>query len=354
MKRLGILVAGIALIAVTLYAWRGPLSMALMSRAMGNLMDPDPLAQFEDGIHVRLCGAGSPLPDPQRSGPCTAIYAGGQLFVVDAGNGARNLTRDMQPQFVDAVFLTHFHSDHIDGLGQLMTLRWAGAGGARSAPLQVVGPTGVERVVDGFNEAYALDFVYRIDHHGADILVPSAAGLSASSFPKPSPGAELTVYEKGGVQVRMFAVDHTPIDPAVGYRFDYGGRSVVISGDTVKSDEIERMSKDVDLLVHEALAPHLVEIMTRGATEAGMTARAKITTDILDYHASPIDAAETARDAGVGHLLYHHIVPPLIVPGMEAAFLRGVPDVFDAVTVGKDGTHVFLPKDSDAIEISGG
>ena len=94
--------------------------------------------------------------------------------------------------------------------------------------------------------------------------------------------------------------------------------------------------------------------MTQGATEAGMAARAKITVDILDYHASPLDAAQTARDAEVGHLLYHHIVPPLIVPGMEAAFLRGVPEVFEAVTVGKDGTHVFLPKDSDAIEVSGG
>ncbi len=77
-----------------------------------------------------------------------------------------------------------------------------------------------------------------------------------------------------------------------------------------------------------------------------MTLRAKITADILDYHASPVEAAETARDARVGHLLYYHIVPGLILPGMEAAWLDGVDDIVDNYTLGQDGTAFSMPAGS--------
>src|SRR4029434_164695 len=119
-------------------------------RAIGS----DAIAELPDGLHVLLCGAGSPLADPQRSGPCVAVIAGTHLFEVDAGDGAgRNLTRlNLPPGRVEALFLTHFHSDHIDGLGELTVLRWAG--GNHKDPLPVFGSTGVEAVVTGFNAAY--------------------------------------------------------------------------------------------------------------------------------------------------------------------------------------------------------
>ena len=140
----------------------------------------------------------------------------------------------------------------------------------------------------------------------------------------------------------------------MGYRFDYAGRSVVISGDTKKSAEIERMSRQVDLLVHEALAPQLVRILERAARANGLQAQAKIMADVLDYHATPVEAAETAQSAGAQHLLFYHIVPPLLVPGMQAAFLEGVEEAYTGdVSVGQDGTHVWLPADAEAIEVSG-
>ena len=108
----------------------------------------------------------------------------------------------------------------------------------------------------------------------------------------------------------------------------------------------------VDLLVHEALAPHLVAVLTRGATRAGRENLARITRDILDYHSSPIEAAEVARDARVGHLLYNHIVPPLPIPTMEEIFLEGVDDVYEGpVTIGRDGTLVKLTAEDDSIEV---
>ncbi len=140
----------------------------------------------------------------------------------------------------------------------------------------------------------------------------------------------------------------------MGYRFDYGGRSVVISGDTKKSEEIARIARGVYLLVNEALAAHLVAILTEALEEAGLTARATITRDILDYHATPVEAAQTAEQAGVGHLLFYHVVPPLIIPGLGSAFLEGVSDAYSGdVTLGRDGTRVSLPTDSDDIEVSG-
>jgi ribonuclease Z len=100
------------------------------------------------------------------------------------------------------------------------------------------------------------------------------------------------------------------------------------------------------LLVHEALARNIVGLMHDTATKAGAESLAKITFDIQDYHATPVEAAEIARDAGVGHLLYYHIVPPLIVPGMDAVWLEGVNEVFSNYTLGQDGTTFSLPAGS--------
>jgi ribonuclease Z len=181
----------------------------------------------------------------------------------------------------------------------------------------------------------------------------SGAGMVARPFAAPAIGNERVVWEQDGVRVVAFSVDHAPVSPAVGYRIDHAGRSVVISGDTSRSAELERVAKDVDLLVHEALSARMVGMLNEVATELGRQDLAKITSDIPGYHTTPVQAAESAQKAGAGHLLYTHVVPPLIVPGMEAAFLAGVADVYDGgVTVGRDGTFVSLPAGSDAIEVS--
>jgi ribonuclease Z len=139
----------------------------------------------------------------------------------------------------------------------------------------------------------------------------------------------------------------------VGYRFEYGGRALVISGDTKKSANLEAMARGVDLLVHEALAPQLVLRMNAAATAAGRANLAKITRDILDYHTTPVEAAELASETGAKHLLLHHVVPPLALPGLEQAFLAGVSDAFSGdVTLGRDGTWVTLPSGSRDVEVS--
>jgi ribonuclease Z len=339
-------------VGVVAWIFRGAIAVRVMSVALEANMQADPFGDLEDGLHVTLCGAGGPLPGATRSGPCVAIVAGQKLYMVDAGSGApRNLIAvGLQPPLVEAVFLTHFHSDHIDGLGELGVLRWAG--GSHRRPLPVYGAEGVEEVVNGFNRAYRLDAAYRIAHHGSKTVPPTGSGLRAYPYDEPANGQGIIVLDEDGLVVTMFKVEHAPVSPAVGYRFEYGGRSVVVSGDTKKSANLQRFSTGVDLLVHEALSPELMGVIGTAAENAGNVGLAKIAADVLDYHASPVEAAEIAGSADVGHLLFYHVVPPLPIPGLASVFLEGVRDRYAGpVTLGRDGTSISLPAGGDQIVV---
>ncbi len=339
----------VIVIGLTVYSQRATIATRLLEKGIDNRMGADVAASFEDGLHLALCGAGGPMPAPDASGPCVAVVAGRHLFIVDAGtDGVRNLVRmGYRPGTVKAVFLTHFHSDHIDGLGELAMVRWVGA--ANATPLPVYGPDGVQDVVAGFNAAYAHDARYRQDHHGDTVAPLSGAGLVAHAFPQLADGELATIYSDADVTVQALTVDHRPVRPAVAYRFTYKDRSLLISGDTVRSDNVRRFADGVDLLVHEALAPNLVGLMHEAAEANARVVMAKILEDIPDYHSTPAEAAEIARDAGVGHLLYYHIVPPMIIPGQEAAWLDGADEIFPDYTVGRDGTSFSLPAGSTDI-----
>lgn len=348
-------IAGLALVAAAgggLWFGQRPLGEALYTRMAESRAGGDATADLADGLHLFLCGTGSPLPDPQRAGPCAAVIAGNRLYAIDSGEGAsRTLGRAQFPLGrLDGLFLTHFHSDHIDGLGPLMLLRWTQS--SAREPLPVHAPAGVEAVIAGFNAAYATDNGYRVAHHGAAIVPPSGAGARAVPFAlPPEDGSPVVVLRDGDLTVSAFRVDHDPVSPAVGYRFDYKGRSIVISGDTAASSAVTRNARGADLLLHEALQPRLVAALTRGLEARGAAGTAKITRDILDYHATPEEAAETARDAGVDMLILTHIVPPLPSRAFHPAFLGDAPSRYAGpIVVGEDGLLFSLPAGSDVIE----
>lgn len=352
-KKIGI--AAIALIAVAAGLNRAlgdALMLKLVKKQVVANLSGASFAEFGDALNIVLCGSGSPFPDVTRAGPCVAVIAGQQVLIIDAGSGsARNLAPSGIPAGqIAAVLLTHYHSDHIDGLGELLLQRWGNA--AHTAPTPVIGPTGVEQVVAGFNLAYTQDFSYRVAHHGAKIIPPGGAGGVAQPFELPAPGVGTVVYDVDGLKVTAFAVDHRPIAPAVGYRVDFHGRSAVISGDTVKSANLAQFAKGVDLLVHEAISPELVAVISEGAKEAGAANIEQISHDILNYHTTPIEAAGIAQAAGVKHLLFYHLVPVLPLERLEPIFLRGVSKAYDGdVTVGKDRSWINLPANSSAVEV---
>jgi ribonuclease Z len=302
-------------------------------------------------LSVLLCGTGSPLPDPTRAGPCTLLAAGDRLYLVDAGlDSARNLAlANVAMDRIAGILITHLHSDHIAELGELRLQTWVAG---RRQPLSVYGPPGIERVVAGFNEAYAIDAGYRVAHHGANLLPPEAVALVARPLPIVE-GTTALVLDEDGLRITAIRVDHGPVKPAYGYRFDFARRSIVVSGDTAPSPELARAALGVDVLVHEALSPEMVAIMQQAMAAAGRSRQAQIFADIPGYHTSPVAAARLANEAGVRLLVYTHLIPMLPYDFLRQTFLRGVHDVRPrGVHLGSDGYLVRLPGMSQKIDES--
>jgi len=311
----------------------GLVAMAVFQQAVAQRM-PVPRNLAPDGpMQVILLGTGTPLPSADRNSAATLVIAGDQTFLVDTGaNCAANLALAGIGE-VTAVLFTHYHSDHISGLGDILVAR---AIAGSKEPLKVIGPEGAKQVVGGFAAAYRLDDSYRAAHHGEKW---SSRATTADVMEK-DPGV---VYDDKGVRITMFQVDHHPIDPAVGYRFDYQGKSVVVSGDTKKCDRLAEVSKDVDLLVHEA-----VDLQTMLRLQPFLKVRdprrSTMLTELLDYHTSTIEVAEIARDAGVKKLVLTHLVPSIPPqPAAETNFIRGMSDIYSGeIVVGRDGMVIDL------------
>ena len=317
------------------------LLIALSAFAQGP--QPD-VAMLSDGqLHVVMCGTGSPLADANRASACVAVVAGGEVVLIDTGPGSwRQVALNKLPtQNVSTILLTHFHSDHIGDLGEAITQSWLAG---RAKPLEVYGPPGVEKVVAGFAQAYSQDVDYRVAHHTDQMLPRAAAGAGAREVKLKTPEEAAIVFERNGLKVIAFKVEHDPVKPAYGYRVDYHGRSVVISGDTTKSANLARHAAGADLLIHEVLAKDILTFAANNMERAGDKRRAKMSRDILNYHASPTEAAEIAATAKVETLVFTHMVPPINPPVTEQMFLRGVAEVFTGkVVIAKDGLRFDLP-----------
>jgi ribonuclease Z len=151
--------------------------------------------------------------------------------------------------------------------------------------------------------------------------------------------------------VTAFEVYHEPVRPAVGYRFDYKGRSVVVSGDTTKWRNVVANARGADVLVHEAQSQRMRKSLSDAAQAAGNKAVAKIFADIESYHASPVDAAEVANEAGVKLLVFTHFIPPLVSSLLDPLFFDGVAELRPQAgwVIGFDGLRLDLPANSNAI-----
>jgi ribonuclease Z len=294
-------------------------------------------------LQVVLCGTGSPLPDPDRAAACTAVIAGGHFFLVDAGPGSWEQVdlADLPIGRLEAVFLTHFHSDHIGDLGEAITQSWIAG---RPRPLDVYGPEGVARIVAGLAQVYGADVDARVAHHGEAYMPRVAAGATAHEVAlDAAPDASAVVFDRDGLRVTMFRVDHQPVAAAVGYRFDWAGRALVVSGDTRRSASLIAHARGADLLVHESLDPVLVGRAAAGASRLGMDRVAKLAGDIPSYHTTPREAGEVAAEAGVAHLVLTHLVPPprnwIVTRDFEQAAREAITG---QVTVGQDGMRFSL------------
>lgn len=305
----------------------------------------------EKSLDAVLIGSGGPIANDDRSSPCLAVFAGKTGFLVDVGPGAwRNIGRFKLPAAdLDFVLLTHFHSDHIGDLGEVAMQTWAAG---RREPMIVCGPPGVEKIAAGFNQAYELDSQYRVLHHGPETMPPEAGELRAVTI-TPSGNESVLVYDRDGVRISAFRVDHHPVEPACGYKIEYRGRVLVVSGDASVNENLVRQAAGADLLVENVLSAALTARISRAADREGLKRLSKILTDIPEYHATPIQAAEMARRARVKMLVLTHITPPLPNWIAKRRFMAGVGRAWDGETIlGRDGLHFRLAAGSDEITMN--
>jgi ribonuclease Z len=259
------------------------------------------LAAFSAGaaeksdFEVTLLGTGTPPPLMHKFGPATLVQVNGRTFLFDAGRGATQRLWQKRVRFgqgLDAVFLTHLHSDHVVGLPDIFLTGWLGGPfGRRKAPMILIGPKGSKNLGDGLMQAYSWDIQTRI----ADQKL-AADGAKIITTEVTSDG---TVFDKDGVQVTAFKVDHGGgvIDPVYGYRVDFDGRSMVISGDTITNDNLIKHASGVDLLIHSV-----------GAARQELLDTSPLWKRIMGHHITPEEVGAVFNKAKPKLAAFSHIV----------------------------------------------
>jgi ribonuclease Z len=283
-------------------------------------------------ITVTLLGTGSPILLPDRSGPSILVDAGGQKLLFDVGRGAagRLWQSGVPLRDLSAVFFTHLHSDHVTGFpdlwltGMLPNKSFA----HRTQPMHVYGPTGTRAMMTYLARAYEADVRIR---QADENTSRAGAKIVARDI------AQGVVYDSDGVKVTAFDVDHGElIKPSLGYRVDYRGRAVVLSGDTRPSDNLVRFAAGADVLFHEVAAarPELIALSPAARR-------------IIGHHSTPEQAAVVFTRVHPRLAVYTHIVLLSTDPAVPPPTLQDVQRVTTAgyrgrVEMGEDLMRVVV------------
>jgi len=270
-------------------------------------------------IEVTLLGTGNPLPDPARAGAATLVRAGGQTLLFDAGRAVcmRMAAAGALPVMLDAVILTHLHSDHICDLGDVITTQWVMSPVPKT--LRIIGPVGTQEVVDGCMAMLRQDVGYRRAHHEDLNWDPQ---LDVTEI-----GPEWVL--DGDVRITAAATDHRPVEPTLAFRIDHDGHSAVIAGDTVPCDGLDELCRDADVYVQTVLRDDLVNLVPMQRFR-----------DTVDYHSTLEQAAQTSARCGVRTLVLTHQIPTP-PPGAADEWLAIARKHFDGeVVFGEDLTKV--------------
>lgn len=283
------------------------------------------LTHAQPSIKVTLLGTGAPVPSIERFGPSILVEAGGQKLLFDCGRGAAQRLWQLKIPLgkVDALFLTHLHSDHVVGIPDLWLTGWIPAAyGRREYPLKVYGPAGTKDMMEGLEKAFSWDIRTRSREQNK---------VDSGVWVHPEDIKEGNNWEKNGVKVTPFTVRHADfIDSALGFRIDYGGHSVILSGDTRYSENLVRFAKGADVIIHEVAAANKESMQT-----------SPLINQILGFHTSPEDAGKVFELVKPKLAVYSHIVlltanPSLLAPSVNDLLTRTKEIYKGKVMVGED------------------
>jgi ribonuclease Z len=273
-------------------------------------------------IEIILLGTGSPLPDPLRAGPATLLTVGQTRLLVDAGRGVlmRAAAVGVSAAALDAVLLTHLHSDHFTDLGDVITSRWITS--FAPSPLVVIGPAGTQAVVDAILASLGPDISYRLAHHDDLNWEPPVEVHEVTAG---------TAFTTSDLTVTVAPTDHRPVTPSIGFRVDDGDHCVVVAGDTVPCESLDALCLGADAIVHTALRRDIIETVAIPRLQ-----------DVLDYHSSVEDAARTAARAGASTLVLTHYVPAPTTADLDDWRARAAVHFDGVIEVGDDLHRVLV------------
>lgn len=243
-------------------------------------------------MQITLLGTGTPMPSPDRAGAATLLVSGDDRLLVDAGRGVvmRLAAAGTLPVMLSAVTITHLHSDHVTDLNDVITTHWIMTTAPTSLP--VYGPPGTRGVVDGILAALEPDISYRLEHHQDTLMWRPQVEVT-----EVQPGDTFTI---GSLLVRVGRTDHRPVEPSVAYRVERDETSVVFGGDGLPCTELDELCRGASAYVQTVMRDDLVRQVPN-----------KRFNDILDYHSTVEQAAQTAARAGVQKLVLTHYIPGL-------------------------------------------
>ena len=292
----------------------------------------------QSNIKVTLLGTGAPVPSIERFGPSILVEAGGQKLLFDCGRGAGQRIWQLKIPLgqIDALFLTHLHSDHVVGIPDLWLTGWIPAAyGRRLRPFHVLGPDGTSLMMEHLVKAFSWDIRTRSkENNKAD----------SGAMVMPTDIKEGYVWEKNGVKVTPFTIRHAEfIDSALGYRVDYAGKSVILSGDTRYSENLIRYAKGADVVIHEVAASNEHSMKT-----------SPLINQILGFHTSPEDAAKVFDKVKPKLAVYSHIVlltaePSIPPPNVNDLKLRTQKIYKGDLQVGEDLLSIEI---GDSVKVS--
>ena len=308
-------------------------------------------SKWDDGnIHIVFGGTGT-LSSDTRAGSSVAVVISSNVFIFDTGPGStRNLLQhDVPLQRSKNIFISHLHSDHYGDLGEFSI---ASEIFGRQQGLIIHGPTGTTQMVDGFAQAYQQDHSFRKAQH-PDFMQTETSLFQTIELhdPKDSDMEGLLLSKEQGteilaldnVHISALLVQHEPVAPAISYRIDYKGRSVVISGDTAFAPTLADFAQGADILIHEAMDKEFGIQLSESFEEHGDHRKAEMILESMSNHSTPDEAGKIAKMAGVEHLVLTHISPPLKLPHSTWVFQNKSKKHYSGqVSIAQDGLHLTL------------